>query len=201
MRLFILITALFFGITNLYGQSAETRKQLFPISISVMHESLSIPLITSPIKYSYNPAFLISTEYLLKKKDKHDFHLLGSVGYYYHKHWESTIFSEIKFGYRYYLKRFSISPNIGVGYAHIFSPKPVYQFQNGQFTEVKDKGRSAFQTSLSIISSFKLFQRENSPEIYLTYSFAFQYPHSEVKGFHQFIGIGYKFYPFNKKSQ
>lgn len=172
------------------------KKQLFPINISVMHESISLPFVTSPIKYTYNPAILIGTEYLLKKKNKHDFHLSGNLGYYYHKGWESTLFSEIRFGYRYHIKRFSISPDIGFGYAHIFTPKPIYGFENEKFQKIKDKGRSAFQSSISITPSYRLAQKENSTEVYFIYTFTFQYPYSETNGYHQFIGAGCKFYPF-----
>jgi hypothetical protein len=196
MKQIILIAILFFGINTIYAQEIKTKKQLFPISISLMHESISLPFVTNPIKYQYNPALSISTEFLLKKKRKYDLHLSGNLGYYYHKDWESTLFTEIKFGYRYQIKRFSISPKLGLGYAHIFTPKPIYGFEDGKFQEIKDKGRSAFQSSISIIPSYKLFQKENSAEVYLTYTFTIQYPYSETNGFHQFIGIGYKFYPF-----
>ena len=164
-----------------------------------MHESLSLPFVTNPIKYEYNPAFLIGTEFILKKKNKHAFYLSGNLGYYYHKDWESTPFVEIRIGYRYNIKRFSITSSVGLGYAHIFTPKPIYGFQDDKFQEIKDKGTSALQSSLSIIPSFKLFKKENSAEFYLTYTFAIQYPNSETKGFHQFIGAGYKFYPFKNK--
>jgi hypothetical protein len=196
MKQIILIAILFFGINTIYAQEIKTKKQLFPISISLMHESISLPFVTNPIKYQYNPAFSIGTEISLKKKKKYDLHLSGNLGYYYHKDWESTLFTEIKFGYRYQIKRFSISPNLGLGYAHIFTPKPIYGFEEGKFQEIKDKGRPAFQSSLSIIPSFKLYQKENSAEVYLIYTFTIQYPYSETNGFHQFIGIGYKFYPF-----
>ena len=97
------------------NRNTETKKQFFPINISVMHESISVPFFTNPIKYKYNPTLLIGTEYLLKKKNKHDFHLSGNLGYYYHKNWESTLFSEVRIGYRYFLGRFSISTDIGIG--------------------------------------------------------------------------------------
>tara|TARA_B110000902_G_scaffold239064_1_gene287452 strand:+ start:1337 stop:1900 length:564 start_codon:yes stop_codon:yes gene_type:complete len=184
---------------NLFSQNTEREKQFFPINISVIHESISLPFVTNPIKYQYNPAFLIGTEYMLKKKNKHDFHLSGNLGYYYHKDWESTPFVEIRVGYEYFIKRFSIGTDFGIGYAHIFNPKPVYGFEDGKFQEVKNKGTSAFQSSFSILPSFKLHQKDNSSELFFAYTFAIQYPFSETKGFHQFIGIGYKFYPIKNK--
>ena len=198
MKKIILTTLLYFVIAIVYAQNTETKKQLFPINISVMHETASLPFVSNPIKYIYNPAILIATEYVLKKQNKHDFHLSGNLGYYYHKDWESTLFTEIRFGYRKQIKRFSISPDIGLGYAHIFSTKPIYGFENGKFQEIKDKGRSAFQSSISLIPSYKLSTKENSSEIYFIYTFTIQLPFSETSGFHQFVGLGYKFYPFNK---
>ncbi len=199
MRLFILTTVLYFGIINLYAQHTETKKQFFPINIGIMHETTSVPFFSSPIKFKYNPALFIGSEYLLKKTNNYDFHLSGNLGYYYHKDWESTLFTEIRFGYRKLLNRFSINAELGVGYAHIFALKPIYKFTNKQFDEVNNNGLAAFQSSLSISPSFKLSQKENSAEIYIAYTFAAQYPYSDTKGFHQFIGLGYKFYPFKNK--
>ena len=157
---FILTTILIFGATNAYGQNSEKKKQLFPISITMMNESLSLPFVSSPIQSRYNPAFIIGTEYTLKKRNKYDFHLSGNLGYYYHKDWESSFFTEIRFGYQYNINRFSISSELGIGYAHLFSPKPIYKFKDGQFQSVKDKGRPAFLSSFSIISSFKLSRKK-----------------------------------------
>lgn len=199
MKQIVLITILFLGKNSIYAQEFKTKKQLFPISFSVMQETMSLPFVTNPIKYKYNPSLLISTEYVLKKKNRNDFHLSGNLGYYYHRNWESTLFVEIRIGYEYYLKRFSIGIDFGLGYAHIFKPKSVYSFEDGKFQKVKDKGTSAMQSSLSITPSFKLNQKENSAELFLAYTFAIQYPFSETKGFHQFIGIGYKFYPIKNK--
>ncbi len=199
MKLFIIKALLCLGIGNLYSQKKDAKKQLYPLKISVMHESISLPIVTSPFKYDYNPSFLIGTEYLLKEGDNYDLHLSGNVGYYYHKNWESTVFTEIRFGYRYNLHRFSISSEFGVGYAHIFTPTPLYGFEDGKFQEITDYGRSAFQTTLSVTPSYKLSKKENASEIHITYTFAVQIPFSETSGFHQFIGVGYKFYPFKNK--
>lgn len=196
MKQITLITIFYCCINTIYAQETTAKEQLFPISISLMHESISLPFVSNPIKYSYNPSLLIGTEFLLRRREKHDLILSGNLGYYYHKNWESTLFSEIRFGYKYKIKRFSIHPNLGLGYAHIFTPKPIYGFEDGQFKQIKDKGRSAFQTSLSILPSYKLFKTENSPEIHIVYTFSIQYPFSETNGFHQFIGVGYKFFPF-----
>ena len=182
------------------SRNTETKKQSFPINISVMHESTSVPFITSPIKYKYNPAILVGTEYLLKKKNKHDFHLSGNLGYYYHKNWESTLFSEIRIGYRYFIGRFSISTDIGLGYAHLFSLKPTYGFENGKFQEIKNYGRPTIQSSVSITPSYKLSKKINAAEIYLSYISVIQTSASATGGFHQFIGAGYKFYPFKNNN-
>lgn len=199
MKLIIVTAILCLGISNAYAQDVIEKKQLFPINISIMHESISIPFFRSPTKYEYNPSLLIGTEYVLKRKKKHDFHLSGNVGYYYHKNWESTLFTEVRLGYRYFIKRFSISPSIGLGYAHIFTTKPIYGYEDGEFQEIKNTGTSALQVSLSISPSYKLSKKTNSSEVYIPYTFAVQSSFSDTGGFHQFIGLGYKFYPFKNK--
>ena len=197
----ILLLALsLMGFATLFAQEKEKREQTFPLHISVMKESISLP-VASPLKYRYNPAIIVGTEYLLKEKENHDFHLVGNLGYYYHKDWESTIFLNIGVGYRYNLKRWSIYPRLGIGYAHIFSSKPIYKFKGGQFRQVKDFGSPAGQGSFSLNTGYKLNKNDNSPVLYLTYMFTAQIPNSDFGGFHQFIGLGYQFFSFKKKQK
>lgn len=184
--------------TILYGQEKEGIKQQFPIHVEVTDESISLPNLWF-LKYRYNPAIKVGTEYLLKEKNKHDFHLTGSLGYYYHKDWQSTFHLLPEVGYRYDLKRVRLFARLGVGYAHVFSPKTVYKFDGSEFKEAKDFGVPKLITSLSLNVSYEVTQKENSPELYFTFTNTQELPFNTYTGVHQFVGFGCKFYPFKRK--
>ena len=195
----LVITLVLFLVNGALSQAENKIQQNMPWHISLMKENISIPIV-SPLKYSYHPALMIGTEYVLKTNKNHDLHLFGNLGYYYHKYWESTPFLDIGTGYRHHIKRFSFYPRLGIGYAHIFRPTPVYKFKEGQFKKVKDFGSPVFQSSFSMNIGFKLNKKELAPKLYITYMFAIQFPYNDFGGFHQFIGFGYQFHPFKNKS-
>ncbi len=172
--------------------------QNFPLKVSILDESISLPNFWFT-DYPFNPAVIVGTEYVFAKKRKHDWHLTGNLGYYYHKDWESAVFLNSEIGYRYHLKRWSISPKFGIGYTHAFSPKPTYAYADGTFKEVRDFGRPAFNASLTLEIAFKVTKRENSPEVFFTFMESLELPYTNYTGLHQFVGFGYKCYPFKKK--
>lgn len=59
------IICLTFCSINIIAQQSES--QSFPLKISVLDESLTLPGLGS-LNYEYNPAIMIGTEYLLKTK-------------------------------------------------------------------------------------------------------------------------------------
>ena len=192
------IMLLIFGIIGTtHAQKTASSKQQFPIHISVLDESISLPNLWF-LEYDYNPAIIIGTEYTLKSKEKSDFHLTGNIGYYYHKDWQSTFFILPEIGYRYHPKRWGFYTRVGLGYSHSFSPKPIYQYDVDNFKEVKDLGSPALMTSLSVNASYKLSDKDLSPELYASFMLSAELPFTIYTGIHQFVGIGYKFYPFKR---
>jgi len=175
--------------------SQQGMAQSMPLKISVLDESISFPNFWFT-NYSYNPSLMVGTERILKTKKNHDWHLTGNLGFYYHKDWQTGIFVNSEIGYRYHIKRFSISPKFGLGYVHTFSPKPSYRFEDGIYTRVKDFGNATLMPSLSIELAFKLSKTEQSPELFLTFMETAEIPFRLYNGIHQFVGLGYKFYPF-----
>ena len=194
-KIFFTITLSLWIFLQLTAQADDPKKQSFPIHISVMDVSSSIPNFWF-LRYSYNPAGMIGTEYLLKEKNNHDFHLTGNVGFYHQEDWQTGTFLNSEIGYRQHFNRWNAYARLGVGYAHTFSPRPVYKFEDGQFQEVKDNGRSYFMGSVSLNVSYELSKKENSPEVYFTFMQSVELPFNQWAGAHQFVGIGYKFYPF-----
>ena len=196
MKKRLIIICCFLGIfMQINAQEKATIKQNFPINISILDESTSLPNFWF-LRYSYDPAIMIGTEYILKQKAKSDFHLTGNIGYYYHEDWASTLFILPEIGYRYHLKRWSFYARFGVGYSHSFATKPIYQFEEGAFRETNDLGNPAAMVSLSLNTSFKLSDKALAPEIYVTLMSSGELPFNNYTGVHQFAGVGYKFYPF-----
>ncbi len=191
-RLFnILVLLLFFSITQ------KGFSQTMPLKISILDESISFPNFWFT-DYAFNPSLMIGTEHILKEKGNHDWHLAGNLGFYQHKDWQNGVFLNAEIAYRYHFKRLSIAPKFGLGYAHTFSPKSVYQFENGEYKPVKEFGNPTLMPSLSIELAFKINKTEQSPEVFLTFMESAEIPFRFYNGLHQFVGLGYKFYPFSK---
>jgi len=186
----LLITILLFSFS---GKLLAQDSKPIALHISIMDESLSFPNFWF-LGYSYNPAIQIGTEFLLKEKGNHDWHLTTNLGFFYHKDIEAAIFLNSEIGYRYHLKRFSIYPRFGLGYAHTFSTKAIYQPVDGIFQKTKDKGTPTFMPSLSMNIGYALRDEDRSPVVYFTFATAPELPFTRYNGLHQFVGLGYKFY-------
>lgn len=171
----------------------NSQAQYIPIRLAIADESISPPNFWF-LKYEYNPAILIGTEIMLQQKNKHDWHLACQLGYFYHKNWESATWLQAEIVYRYHIKRFSISPKLGIGYAHTFSPKPVYRYQGDRFKKVIDYGNPTFMGSFNLELAFKLAKRQPSPEVFIFMMESVEVPFNTYTGYHQFVGLGYKFY-------
>jgi len=189
--------------SSTFGQVSkwDSIKQTLPLSISILDESISLPNAWF-LEYSYNPAIMVGTEYVLKQKPKSDWHLTGNIGFYYHKNWELAPFINSEIGYRYKInKRLNIQGRFGLGYLHYFAAKTVYTYQDGTFKEKTNFGSPTLMVSLSAALEYKLKQKSNSPVVFISFMSAAKVPFSIYSGLNQFVGIGYKFYPFlNKKN-
>lgn len=187
-------------VSNLSAQKVEMEntKQTLPLSISILDESISVPNFWF-LNYSYNPAVIVGSEYVLKQKEKSDRHLTGNIGFYYHKNWELAFFINSEIGYRYHFNRFNVLGRFGLGYLHQFAGKTVYTFQDGTYKEKTDFGSPALLTSLALSCEYEIKKTEYSPAVFLTFMSSAKLPFSIYNGLNQFVGLGYKFYPFIKK--
>jgi len=198
----LLITVLLFvsNLSKAQTTNWDSLKHTLPISIAVLDESISIPNHWF-LEYEYNPAFIIGTEHILKKKPKSDWHLTANIGFYYHKSWEMAPFINSEIGYRYnFSKRFALQGRFGLGYLHLLTTKPVYTFEDDIYIEKTNFGSPTLLVSLSAGCDFKLNTKINSPSIFLTYMSSVKIPFSIYNGLNQFVGLGYKFYPFTQKN-
>ncbi|MEN0051408.1 MAG: hypothetical protein AAF806_30360 [Bacteroidota bacterium] len=188
----LLIPLLFISLlSNVYAQQKSDKKQDFPIHLSILDESTSLPNFWF-LRYAYNPAFIVGTEYTLT----HDWHLTGNLGFFYRKEWQTAVFLLPEIGYRRHLNRWSFYPRLGLGYTHSFVARPVYKFEGTQFQEVSNLGSPFLTGSLSLNLSYQLKDQERSPEIYCSFMMMALVPFNNWAGLHQLVGVGYKFYPF-----
>lgn len=193
------IVALMLSVTTLVTVTAQEEKQLLPIKISILDESISVPNFWF-LRYSYNPAVMIGTEWIWKEKEQHDWHITSNLGFYHHKDWETGLFLNAELGYRQYLGRYNVTGRFGIGYAHTFSPVPVYQYKEGNYEEVTDFGSPTFMPSFALGIGYDLKKERNSPEIFLTYMFAPMLPFNQFTSPRQLVGLGLKLYPFQNLS-
>lgn len=193
LKMFCLLLVLTFYVEGIYAQEKSLTN--FPLKISILDESLALPNLQF-LGFEYNPAMMIGTEYILKKKEKSDWHLTGNVGFYHHKDWQTAVFVNSEMGYRYHFGRLSASARLGIGYAHAFANKPVYGLKDGEWQEVKNTGVPKFISSLALGLEYRFNDAENSPSVFLTYMSAIDVPISIFNGLHQLVGVGVKFYPF-----
>lgn len=190
---FLPIICLIFYSSKTFTQQEVTS---FPIKISILDETLTLPGLGS-LNYKFNPAIMLGTEYILRKKNNHDWFLSANLGYYYHKDWQAAVFINSEIGYRYQFKRWNFNSKFGLGYAHAFSTKPLYENKEGVWQEAKNTGSPKFMPSIGFELGYQLTDEINSPEIFATYMLAIDVPTNIFSGFHRLAGIGIKFYPLN----
>lgn len=190
----ILLTLLSCYCVSLFSLQAQT-KQEFPLTISLMDESLILPGFKF-LQYSFNPAIMIGTEYVLKENPKSDWFLTGNLGLYYHDQSQLGALLQSEFGYRRKMGKWNASLRVGAAYLHSFSTKPVYLLENGTVSEGTDVGNPTFMPSAALSVGYRVGDQKYSPELFLIWMNSMELPFDYYTGAHQFTGIGIKFYPF-----
>lgn len=193
------LVALCISFSSLWSQE-DTLRQRYPLRIAVMDESISLPNHWF-LRYSYNPAIMIGTSYLLRQRPHYNWHLAGDVGFYHHKDWQSAVFLRAAIGYQHNWKRFSGSARLGLGYAHIFHPAPVYKPDGNRLEQQSDFGSPAFMPSLALHFTFRLRDDESSSAIGLIVMQAADVPFNIFTSLHQMVGLSYTLYPFQKPTK
>ncbi len=173
-----------------------------PINISLMNEATAIPftkLITTPV----HPAIQAGSGFFYKQTQHSNLFQTVNIGYIFHSKLYHGVFINTELGYDF---KFSFGLNIkgaiGLGYLHTFSTHKEYQFKNGTYESVPDKGNGRLMPSISTGLGYRV-QKANlySPEIFMMYQGWAEYPYSP--GFipvmtHINTQIGAKFF-VNKK--
>ncbi|MEO0895189.1 MAG: hypothetical protein AAFY71_02135 [Bacteroidota bacterium] len=191
LRLLIFLSLLAFG----WQLHAQEKLSQLPIRISVMDESISLPNGWFT-RYSFNPAITVGTEYVLKGEGASQLIVGGNLGYYYHKNWQSAFFLNGELGYKQHFNRLAAYLKLGVGYAHAFTPQPIFEGTETSTQEARDWGYPIFMPSATVGLSYRLRNEPYSPEIFAQMMTSAEFPFNLYSGLHQFVGLGFTFYPF-----
>ncbi|MEM9721579.1 MAG: hypothetical protein AAGA10_20095 [Bacteroidota bacterium] len=195
----ILLMTLFAG---LWMQAWCQRKALLgpgqPIRLLVFHGTNQLEPGLRFGNQDFHPGAMIGTEWKLNQHPRSNVFVAGNIGGYHHKLLSSGIFLTGELGYRY---RSSIGlfaqVSAGVGYARVFYPGEVYEFDEGaqRFQKASNTGHSAMLVPMSLALGYKMGSYRNAPELLVFYQYAPELPFS-LSGLHQFLGLGLSFYPF-----
>lgn len=191
----LLFATLLLSAITIHAQQVDSLKHPLPLRIAVLDESMSLPNFWFT-RYAYNPAIMIGTEYPLSQKARHDWYISANLGFYYHKKAQSAIFLNTALGYRYRLGRWQPSASLGLGYAHSFYPGQVYEYTDGAFQETSNTGHPNFMPSVALNLGYQIRNTAYSPSVFVTFMSAVDIPFRQETSLHQFVGIGYQFYPF-----
>jgi len=182
------------------AQSPDNKtEQGWPLRISLMDESLSLPGF-SFLRYSYQPAFALATEYTLKEKGNHDWHVSASLTGYHHARSQTGLILLPQLGYRQQIGRFAMRAGLGAGYAATWIPGPTYTLEEGEVITRSTAFSSYFTAGLSLGLEYNLSPSLSSPKLGLDYLATGYLPFSLYAGFRHFIGLSFTFYPFPSNS-
>lgn len=188
---------LLISISASLSVSGQQNVPTFPLKIVVADESILLPGFRF-VDYRYEPAFLVGTEYPLSVNPRSGFHLLGTLGWYFHRHFRTSGFANIQLTYRLRVKRFHGSIGVGPGASLAFATQPVYAYNGETYVTGKNSGQLLFMPAAALELGYQLSTRPSAPELLFDYSFALEDPFALVPAPHLFVGIGVRFYPFAK---
>lgn len=144
-----------------------------------------------------HPGLEIGTDYTLIKRNWISIHWDCTVGGYWHRWNNTSLFLKSTIGSRFHFWSFFADINVGIGYMHSFLAGTVYaKAENGGVEEVRDFGSSHFMPNTSFLLGWDGTRKKKlpitifvGPELYFQSNFNhFYLPHVAGK-----IGITYKF--------
>jgi hypothetical protein len=128
------------------------------------------------ISHPLHPGLSVGTYKVLREKPKSSLYHSIQLGGYYHKYNQTAIKLYTELIYRYkFVKRFSIDPQIMVGYLLSIPDIQVFEFKNGSYEKITS-ARSQFIAGANLGLSYDLRLRQPA-RIFLAYQFCLQMPY------------------------
>lgn len=124
----------------------------YSISITTLHNNLSLGSFSSLFVKDYHPGFEVSTGYKWSEKQKHDWFQELQFGYSYQRWIQHSISLYTSAGYHYkFSKGFSSDISIGVGYLHAIPDSKIFKLrENGTYKKKFNWGRPQAMAALGI---------------------------------------------------
>ncbi len=179
------------------------QEKSIPLNVSLFNESTTIPY-TSFFSVPIHPGLQIGTEFNYAVKDRTRLFQTANLSYFYHEHLAHGLALNSELGYEYRMKMgVALTALLGLGYMHTFATAPEYNFSNGVYEKVRDRGNARLYPSLSLDVGYYLKRNEpESPKLFVRYQSWAEYPYSP--GFipvmaHVNFHLGAKFFIKSKK--
>jgi hypothetical protein len=111
-----------------------------------------------------HPGLEIGTDYSFFKRNWISIHWDISIGGYWHRWNNTSLFAKTSVGARFYIGSAFADLNAGIGYLHSFLAGPVYaQSINGGVEKIKDFGSSHFMPNFSLLFGWDGSHKKDIP--------------------------------------
>lgn len=155
IRISLLIIFLSISLSTLKAQNADlqnSRKQTWPVSISLSSHSWSLPFTNLGRLKPFYPGFSLGSEFYYIKKQRGQLFQTIEIGGFINQNQGSAIYLNSNLTYR-FTANYGLMTEIGLGlgYFHGFHRTDTYsQNEDGRYVEVKDNGIPASSSNISI---------------------------------------------------
>ena len=140
---------------NAPAQNTKTKKHKpdhISIAFTTLHTAFPFGSFSSLFTKEFHPGFEIATGFNWKTKKKHDWFQTFDVGYSYHRFVQHSFVLYSELGYRYkFLKTFSASAKLGVGYLHAIPVGKIFELkEDGTYKKKTNLGRPQAMAGFSL---------------------------------------------------
>lgn len=157
----------------------NAQKKDFPVNVSVLNESTSIPF-TRFFTVPVHPGMQLGTEFNYRNKSHSRLFQTANICYFYHNYLAQGVGLNSELGYEYRLKSgLAFTALLGVGYMHTFATTEEFTFKNGEYIKRADRGNARFYPSVSLDLGYYLKKSQvTSPKLFIRYQSWAEYPYS-----------------------
>lgn len=140
---------------NAPAQNTKTKKHKpdhISIAFTTLHTAFPFGSFSSLFTKEFHPGFEIATGFNWKTRKKHDWFQTFDVGYSYHRFVQHSFVLYSELGYRYkFLKTFSVSTKLGVGYLHAIPVGKIFVLkEDGTYKKKANLGRPQAMAGFSM---------------------------------------------------
>lgn len=164
LKCYLMLLFLFLGVVNGYSQDLPTERRTFPITLSLLSESISWPPLKGLVKGPHHVGLKAGTEFTYRKGKNSQWLQTAQVGYYYHRQLHTGLSLQTDLIYRYTtgLGLFA-DMGIGAGYLHTISDQPAFKRQTDNSYRVGTLHLYRFRPAVNIGAGIDLSVKHGIP--------------------------------------